>query len=98
VTPRSTAKSRPANSARPVSAGTVPIAAPNTGTEIAANASERVQTERASRRSAGAEGEDEVIRVDISVGSVYLAIVPCRDLIDKRPFVRPFRDRVYSDA
>jgi hypothetical protein len=29
---------------------------------------------------------------------VYLAIVPCRDLIDKRPFVRPFRDRVYSDA
>jgi hypothetical protein len=39
-----------------------------------------------------------VIRVDISVGSVYQAIVPCRDFIDKRPSVRPFRDRVYSDA
>jgi hypothetical protein len=39
-----------------------------------------------------------VIRVDISVGSVYLAIVPCRDLMNKRPSVRPFRDRVYSDA
>jgi len=58
----------------------VPIAAPNTGTEIAANASERVQTERASRRSAGAEGEGEVIRVDISVGAVYLAIVPLPEL------------------
>ena len=42
-----------------------------------------MKTERASRRSAGAEGEDEVIAVDISVGSVYLAIVPCRDLMNK---------------
>jgi diaminohydroxyphosphoribosylaminopyrimidine deaminase / 5-amino-6-(5-phosphoribosylamino)uracil reductase len=29
---------------------------------------------------------------------VYLAIVPSRDLIDKRPSVRPFRDRNYSAA
>jgi len=92
------AKSRPANSARPLSAGTVLIAPPSTGSGIAtrANASARVKTERASRRSAVGEGEGEVIPVDISVGSVYLAIVPCRDLMNKRPSVRPFRDRVYS--
>ena len=98
MSPRSTAKSRPANSARPISAGTAPIATPSTGTEVAASASERAKTERASRRSAGGEGEGEVIPVDISVGSVYLAIVPCRDLMNKRSFVRPFRDRNYSDA
>jgi hypothetical protein len=39
-----------------------------------------------------------VIPVDISVGSVYLAMVPCRDLMNKRSSVRPVRDRVYSDA
>ena len=93
-----TAKSRPANNAKPVNAGTAPIATPSTGTKIAASASERVKTERASRRSAGGEGEGEVIPVDISVGSVYLAIVPCRDVMNKRPSVRPLRDRVYSDA
>jgi hypothetical protein len=32
------------------------------------------------------------------VGSVYLAIVPCRNLMNKRLSVRPFGDRVYSDA
>ena len=65
---------------------------------MAANASEHVKTERASRTSAGADGEEEVIPVDISVGSVYLAIVPCRDSMNKQPSVRPFQDRVYSDA
>jgi hypothetical protein len=71
---------------------------------MAANASERVKTERASRTSAGGDGdgdgdgEEEVIPVDISVGSVYLAIVPCRDSMNKQPSVRPFQDRVYSDA
>ena len=93
-----TAKSRPANSARPLSAGTVPIATPSTGTEIAASASQRVKTERASRRSAGGEGEGEVIPVDISVRSVYLAIVPRRESMNKRPFVRPVRDVIYSDG
>jgi hypothetical protein len=39
-----------------------------------------------------------VIPIDISVGSVYLAIVPCRDSMNKRPSVRPFRNWVYSDA
>ena len=38
----------------------------------------------------------EVIRIDIRAASVYLAMVPCRDSIDKRPSVRPFRDRPYS--
>ena len=32
------------------------------------------------------------------MGSVYLAIVPCRDSMDKRSSVRPFLDQVYSDA
>ena len=52
-----------------------------------------MKTERASRRSAG---EGEVIPIDISVGSVYLAIVPCRDLMNKRPSERPVRNRIYS--
>jgi hypothetical protein len=76
----------------------VPIVTPSTGTEIAASASERVKTERASRRSAGGDGEGEVIPVDISVGSVYLAIVPCWDSMNKRSSVRPLRDRIYSNA
>ena len=76
----------------------VPIATPSTDAEIVASASERVKTERASRRSAGGAGEGDVIPVDISVGSVYLAIVPCRELMNKQSPVRPVRDRIYSDA
>jgi hypothetical protein len=57
-----------------------------------------MEAERASRRSAVGEDEVEVIPVDISVASVYLAIVPCRDSMNKQPSVRPFRDRIYSDA
>ena len=98
ASPRSTAKSKPANSARPLNAGTVPIPTPSTGTEITASASECTKAERASRSSAGGEGEGEVIPVDISVGSVYLAIVPCRELMNKQSPVRPVRDRIYSDA
>ena len=62
-----------------------------------ASPSERAKTRRASRTSTG-ECEDEMIRIDISIGSMYLAIVPCRDSIDKRWSVRPFLNRVYSDA
>ena len=98
ASPRATAKSRPANSARPLKAGTVPIATPSAGTEIAASASERAKTERASRRSGGGESEGELIPVDISGGSVYLAIVPRRGLMNKQSSVRPFRDRIYSNA
>ena len=60
---------------------------------------ERAREDRARlANERGGEGEGEVIPVDISVGSVYLAIVPCRDSMNKQPSVRPFRDRVYSDA
>ena len=45
-------------------------------------------TERASRISAGGDSGGEVIRIDIVMGSVYLAMVPCRDSIDKRPSAR----------
>src|SRR5712671_6635828 len=95
---RSTVIRSPVNSTRPVNAGRGPTAPPRIGTGIAATASpsERAKTERASRISASEEGGGEGIRVDIVAGSVYLAIVPCRDSMDKRPSIRPFRDRAYS--
>ena len=67
---------------------TVPIAPPRTGSEHCRDGEpERAREDRArlAHRSAGDDGEGEVIRIDISVGSVYLAIVPCRDSMNKRP-------------
>jgi NADPH:quinone reductase-like Zn-dependent oxidoreductase len=37
-----------------------------------------------------------VIRIDIGISWMYLAMVPCRDSIDKRPTARHPRDPVYS--
>ena len=90
---------QPANSASPVSAGTAPPR-PRTLAQglLRASPSERAKNECASRRSAGGEGGGELIPIDISVCSVYLVMVPCRDSMDKQPSIRPFRDRVYSDA
>jgi hypothetical protein len=45
---------------------------------------------------AAEEGGGEAIRIDISAGSMYLAIVPCRNPMDKQASMRPFRDPVYS--
>ena len=76
------------------------MAPPRTGTgsTAKANPSARATTERASRASAGGIGAGGAFWIDMSTGSVYLAIVPCRDSINKRWSVRPFRDRVYSGA
>ena len=86
------------NSIKPVNAGSVPTAPPRTGRGIAAMASpsERAKTERASRISAREDDGGEGIRIDIAAGSVYLAIVPWRDPMDKRPPIRRFRNRTYS--
>ena len=61
-----------------------------------ASPSERAKTERASRISAREDDGGEGIRIDIAAGSVYLAIVPWRDPMDKRPPIRRFRNRTYS--
>jgi hypothetical protein len=61
-----------------------------------ANPSERVKSERASRISASEGRGGEGIRLDMTMGSVYLAIVPRRDSMDKQPTIRLFRVRAYS--
>jgi hypothetical protein len=54
-----------------------------------ARPNERVTTERASRINTGvAGGGSEAVLIDIVMGSVYLAMVPCWDAIDKQPSAR----------
>jgi hypothetical protein len=54
-----------------------------------ARPSERANTERASRINAGVVGGGgKAVRIDIVMGSVYLAMVPCRDAIDKQPTLK----------
>jgi hypothetical protein len=62
----------------------------------AASPSERANARCASRISASEDDGSGVILIDIGRGWVYLAIVPIRDLVNKRPGVRLRRDRDYS--
>lgn len=58
--------------------------------------SERAKTERASRIKAEAVSGGEAVRIDIDMGSVYPAMVPCPGTIDKQPPARLLPGEVYS--
>jgi len=71
---------------------------PRTSSNVAATANPRARanTTRASRISASEDDGSGATWIDISEGSVYLAIVPIREPVNKRPQVRLQRDRDYS--
>ena len=80
----------PGEQYRPAIAARVCTAPPSTSRKVAttANPRERANTTCASRINASDEDGSGAAWIDIGAGSVYLAIVPNRELVNKRPRVR----------